>query len=150
MVNAIFENILFPTRLVSRVLGRREVRVGPVRAVARELHHLRPERSEHDGRLGRANAPVRRRVHRVEIRPHRRDRLAVCRAPLGDRRCMRDPDPEQEAAALLGVDQPKVSAVVRGQVAGVTLDRLMRWAERLDQRVELVVSSVAKRTAAKR
>ncbi len=47
-----------------------------------------------------------------------------------------------KAAALLGIDQPKVSALVRGRVANFTLDRLMRLAGRLGQHVEIVVAEV--------
>jgi predicted XRE-type DNA-binding protein len=50
-----------------------------------------------------------------------------------------------QAAAMLGIDQPKVSAVVRGQVAGISLDRLMRWAERLGQQVEVQVRAAPAR-----
>ncbi len=44
-----------------------------------------------------------------------------------------------KAAELLGLDQPKVSALVRGRVEGYTLDRLMRYLTVLGQRVEISV-----------
>ena len=44
-----------------------------------------------------------------------------------------------EAAALLGLDQPKVSALVRGRVAGYSLDRLFKFLNLLGQRVEITV-----------
>jgi predicted XRE-type DNA-binding protein len=39
----------------------------------------------------------------------------------------------------LGIDQPKVSALVRGRVEGYTLDRLFRFLNALGQRVEITV-----------
>src|SRR5438132_1273781 len=46
---------------------------------------------------------------------------------------------QSQAAALLGIDQPKVSALVRGRVEGYTLDRLFRFLNALGQRVEIIV-----------
>src|SRR5215212_11455872 len=46
---------------------------------------------------------------------------------------------QAKAAALLGLDQPKVSALVRGRVEGYTLDRLIRFLNALGQRVEIRV-----------
>ena len=43
------------------------------------------------------------------------------------------------AAKLLGVDQPKVSALLRGRLSGFTIDRLVRYAAALDQEVDVVV-----------
>ena len=37
-----------------------------------------------------------------------------------------------EAATLLGVDQSKVSALLRGRLSGFSLDRLVRYAAALD------------------
>src|SRR5437868_10426379 len=45
------------------------------------------------------------------------------------------------AADLLGLDQPKVSALVRGRVEGYSLDRLFRFLTALGQRVEISVRS---------
>jgi predicted XRE-type DNA-binding protein len=44
-----------------------------------------------------------------------------------------------KAAKLLGLDQPKVSALVRGRVEGYSLDRLLRFLSALGQRVEITV-----------
>jgi predicted XRE-type DNA-binding protein len=46
---------------------------------------------------------------------------------------------QTQAAKLLGLDQPKVSALVRGRVAGYSLDRLFRFLTALGQRVEITV-----------
>lgn len=34
---------------------------------------------------------------------------------------------QKKAAELIGVDQPKISAIVRGQLSGFTIDRLYRF-----------------------
>jgi len=46
-----------------------------------------------------------------------------------------------QAAARLGIDQPKVSKLVRGHLGGFTLDRLVRLLGRLDQEVTITVAS---------
>ena len=46
---------------------------------------------------------------------------------------------QAKAAELLGLDQPKVSALVRGRVDGFTYDRLFRLLNALGQRVEINV-----------
>ncbi len=51
---------------------------------------------------------------------------------------------QAKAAELLGLDQPKVSALVRGRVAGYTIDRLFRLLTALGQRVEITVRPNAK------
>src|SRR5436305_12961790 len=51
---------------------------------------------------------------------------------------------QAKAAELLGLDQPKVSALIRGRVEGYTLDRLFRFLNALGQRVEITVRPNAK------
>ncbi len=46
---------------------------------------------------------------------------------------------QAKAADLLGIDQPKVSALVRGRVEGYTIDRLFRFLNSLGQRVEIII-----------
>jgi predicted XRE-type DNA-binding protein len=46
---------------------------------------------------------------------------------------------QTKAAKLLGLDQPKVSALVRGRVEGYSMDRLFRFLTALGQRVEISV-----------
>lgn len=46
---------------------------------------------------------------------------------------------QAQAAAVLGVDQPKISALVRGRLSGFTLDRLLRFLADLDCDVEISV-----------
>jgi predicted XRE-type DNA-binding protein len=46
---------------------------------------------------------------------------------------------QAKAARLLRIDQPKVSALVRGRVEGYTIDRLFRFLNALGQRVEITI-----------
>jgi predicted XRE-type DNA-binding protein len=46
---------------------------------------------------------------------------------------------QSAAAEVLHVDQPKVSALVRGRLAGFSLDRLVRFLVLLGSDVEIVV-----------
>jgi predicted XRE-type DNA-binding protein len=46
---------------------------------------------------------------------------------------------QAEAARRLGVDQPKVSNLVRGKLNGFTFDRLLKYALALGNDVEIVV-----------
>src|SRR5438132_6415526 len=51
---------------------------------------------------------------------------------------------QAKAGKLLGLDQPKVSALVRGRVEGYSIDRLFRFLTALGQRVEITVRPNAK------
>jgi predicted XRE-type DNA-binding protein len=46
---------------------------------------------------------------------------------------------QTKAASLLGIDQPKVSALMRGKLDGFSLDRLFRFLNALGRDVEIVV-----------
>src|SRR5688572_4945095 len=46
---------------------------------------------------------------------------------------------QARAAALLGIDQPKISALLRGKLEGFSTDRLFRFLNALGQDVEIVV-----------
>ena len=48
---------------------------------------------------------------------------------------------QMAAAALMGVDQPKVSALLNGRLANFSSDRLMRLLTALGQDVEIVVKA---------
>jgi predicted XRE-type DNA-binding protein len=52
-----------------------------------------------------------------------------------------------EAAKVLGLDQPKVSALVRGRVAGYSIDRLFRFLNALGQAVEIKIHPRRDRSA---
>ena len=44
-----------------------------------------------------------------------------------------------EAAKLLGINQPKVSALIRGNLDGFSSDRLLKFLNLLDQDIEIVI-----------
>jgi predicted XRE-type DNA-binding protein len=46
-----------------------------------------------------------------------------------------------QAAKALGVDQPKVSALMRGQLSGFSMERLMRFLLLLGQDVKITVKA---------
>jgi predicted XRE-type DNA-binding protein len=46
-----------------------------------------------------------------------------------------------QTAKLLGVDQPKVSALLRGQLSGFSLERLMRFLLLLGQDIKITVQA---------
>lgn len=48
---------------------------------------------------------------------------------------------QAEAGKILGIDQPKVSELVRGKVSGYSLDRLLRFLNALGQRVEISIAN---------
>lgn len=52
---------------------------------------------------------------------------------------------QAEAASLLEVDQPKVSALTRGKLSGFSLDRLVRFLVLLGSDVEIVVKDQPRR-----
>jgi predicted XRE-type DNA-binding protein len=46
-----------------------------------------------------------------------------------------------QSAKLLGIDQPKVSALIRGRLSGFSLERLMRFLLMLGQDIKITVQS---------
>ena len=46
---------------------------------------------------------------------------------------------QAKAAAILGIDQPKVSALMRGKLSGFSTDRLIRFLNALGSDVEIVI-----------
>jgi len=46
---------------------------------------------------------------------------------------------QQEAAKILGIDQPKVSRIIRGQLRDFSIERLMQLLTRFNQDIEIVV-----------
>ncbi|WP_026794095.1 MULTISPECIES: helix-turn-helix domain-containing protein [Planktothrix] len=49
-----------------------------------------------------------------------------------------------EAAKLLGIDQPKVSALIRGKLSGFSIERLLRFLNLLGCDIEIVVKKKQK------
>ncbi len=50
---------------------------------------------------------------------------------------------QAQAARILGINQPKVSALLRGQLSGFSLERLFRFLTALDRNVEVSVTPKA-------
>ncbi len=48
---------------------------------------------------------------------------------------------QAEAASLLGIDQPKVSSLIRGKLSGFSMDRLLRFLNALRRDVEIRVKA---------
>jgi predicted XRE-type DNA-binding protein len=48
---------------------------------------------------------------------------------------------QSQAATLLGIDQPKVSALIRGRLTGFSLERLMRFLLLLGQDIKITVQA---------
>lgn len=46
---------------------------------------------------------------------------------------------QTEAARIMGVDQPKVSALLNGHLSGFSMDRLVRFLVALDRDVQITV-----------
>lgn len=55
---------------------------------------------------------------------------------------------QADAATLLGVDQPKVSALLRGKLDGFSIDRLFRFLNALGSDVEIVIRPARRGKAA--
>jgi predicted XRE-type DNA-binding protein len=53
---------------------------------------------------------------------------------------------QKAAAAVLGIDQPKVSALLRGKLEGFSSDRLFRFLNGLDRDIEIVIKPLKKRS----
>jgi predicted XRE-type DNA-binding protein len=52
---------------------------------------------------------------------------------------------QAQAAELLGIDQPKVSALVRGRLSGFSMERLYRFLNALGKDVEIVVRAAERK-----
>lgn len=48
---------------------------------------------------------------------------------------------QTQAAAVLGVDQPKVSSLMRGRLSGFSIDRLLRFLLALDRDVDILIKA---------
>ena len=54
---------------------------------------------------------------------------------------------QREAAELLGTNQPRVSALLDGQLEEFSSDRLFRFLNALDQHIEIVIRRAKKRSS---
>jgi predicted XRE-type DNA-binding protein len=50
---------------------------------------------------------------------------------------------QMQAAELLGIDQPKISHLLRGRLTGFSTDRLLKYLTLLDQDVQIIISNKA-------
>ena len=48
-----------------------------------------------------------------------------------------------QAAELLGIDQPKISHLLRGRLTGFSTDRLLKYLTLLDQDIQIIIRSKA-------
>jgi predicted XRE-type DNA-binding protein len=72
--------------------------------------------------------------------PHAEELLAKADLAIQISQIIEDRELTQaEAAEMLGIDQPKVSALVRGRLEGFSMERLYRFLNALGQDVEIVV-----------
>src|SRR2546428_1023933 len=55
---------------------------------------------------------------------------------------------QAQAAALLGIDQPKISALKQGKLSGFSIERLMRFLVLLGRDVEITVKTRSRSRAA--
>ncbi len=46
---------------------------------------------------------------------------------------------QKEAAKLLGIDQPKISALTRGRLSGFSVERLFKFLTILNQDIEIII-----------
>ncbi len=88
---------------LGRVLGGDAIWMRPIRHLRGQLEHAGSERREHGKRArGRRRGLIRRCLHRLEIRPHGGDRLAIGVPAQGfDHGHVRYTEPEQEAVFRL-------------------------------------------------
>lgn len=57
---------------------------------------------------------------------------------------------QSQAAAMLGIDQPKISALKQGKLSGFSIERLMRFLLLLGRDIEITVKGKAKLKSAAR
>jgi predicted XRE-type DNA-binding protein len=57
---------------------------------------------------------------------------------------------QAQAARLLGIDQPKISSLVRGRLTGFSMERLYRYLNALGKDIEIVVRSAPARKQARK
>ena len=55
---------------------------------------------------------------------------------------------QKQAAAILRIDQPKISALSCGRLTGFSMERLINFLNRLDRDVEIIIKAKPKRRKA--
>ncbi len=64
-----------------------------------------------------------------------KSRLAQCIAELIEKQNLT----QVQAASILGIDQPKISKLMRGQLREFSTDRLFRFLNAMNQDVEIII-----------
>jgi len=67
---------------------------------------------------------------------------ALAKAKLASRICQLIEErglTQMQAAKILGLDQPKISALMRGKLSGFSADRLLRFLNDLGQEVDIII-----------
>jgi len=54
---------------------------------------------------------------------------------------------QNAAAAIMGIDQPKVSHLLHGRLSGFSVERLLTWLTELGQDVDIIVRTPPRRRA---
>ena len=54
---------------------------------------------------------------------------------------------QKEAGEILGVNQPKISALKNGRLKGFSIERLFSYLEKLDQHIEITITDKSKARA---
>ena len=57
------------------------------------------------------------------------------------KRCLK----QAQSAAILGINQPKVSALMHGRLSGFSMERLILFLNRLDQDIKITITEKPKR-----
>lgn len=74
--------------------------------------------------------------------PDAEDRMLKAQLAIQIRRFIEQKEWTQtEAAEAVGLDQPKISNLLRGRLAGFSVDRLFRILNRLGHRIEVKISA---------
>jgi predicted XRE-type DNA-binding protein len=105
-----------------------------------ERRRLKPAADDHRVSDSSGNVFADLGVHEPEEELAKAQMAALIRGVIRRRRLT-----QMRAAALMGLDQPKVSALINGRLAGFSSDRLMRLLTALGQDVEITVRPAPRR-----
>jgi len=73
--------------------------------------------------------------------PHSKERLAKAQLAFQISEAIKNRHLSQtDAAKLLCIDQPKISAIINGRLSGFSLERLIQFLNLLDRDVQIIVS----------
>lgn len=75
----------------------------------------------------------------LKIKLTEEDELKICIARAISNVLVSRKLTQQQAAEIIGIDQPKISNVVRGQLSGLSVERLFHWLQILGFDIEVQV-----------